>query len=668
MRFYLLKKYKQDSPTIILQMKKRPNTIHTIVSQLEYAAEHFESKTYLADKSDSGWLPLSFSEVMLQARYLALSLSHLGLKKGAHFSILSEGSSRWVISEFALLYNGVASIPLSVKLMDEELPFRLNHSESKGIFISKNSLSKVLNIWKQIEIKNFKLIYLDDDIDFAYQKAEKADVSKENILSYADLVEKGKKDYQNNAQIIDLLVDDLKADDVVTISYTSGTTGNPKGIMLSHQNYISNSAEGVEVFKANDQLKTLIILPVDHCFAHTVAIFGALFSGMSLYFLDARGGAVNAIKNIPINLNEVKPDFLLTVPALSGNLMKKIIDGINDKGGFVEKLFYAGLKAGYEIFGDGFQKAGWLSLMKNWPIYFLAKTLIFSKLSKVFGGNLKYMVGGGALLDIKQQQFFYTIGFPIYQGYGLTEATPIISSNTTFIHKLGTSGMVLPSIHCKIMNDDGEECKTGVKGEIVISGDNVMKGYFKNKEASEEMIKNECLWTGDLGYMDEDGFLVVTGREKALLIAEDGEKYSPEEIEEGLTNHSPLIQQAMLYNNQKKLTSSIIVVDEQKVKKLIKEQQIKEAPSLLNAIHQEIKAFKTDDTYKSKFPSKWMPSLFYLAPESFSEDNKQVNSTMKMVRFKIEEAYQEKIELMYSSNGSERIKQENESTLERLYF
>ncbi|NPD46566.1 MULTISPECIES: long-chain fatty acid--CoA ligase [unclassified Lentimicrobium] len=649
-------------------MKKKSTSIHTIVSQLEYAAEHFESKTYLADKEDSGWLPLSFSDVKLQSRYLALSLHSQGLKKGEHFSILSEGSSRWVISEFSLLYNGMASVPLSVKLMDEELPFRLNHSESKGIFISKNNLAKVLNIWNQIDNKDFKLIYLDHDIEYAYQLAEKQHISKDHIWSYFDLIEKGKEDYLNNASIIDQLLKNLSSEDVVTVSYTSGTTGNPKGIMLTHKNYMANSAEGVEVFKANDQLKTLIILPVDHCFAHTVAIFGALFSGMSLYFLDARGGSVNAIKNIPINLNEVKPNFLLTVPALSGNLMKKIIDGISDKGGFVEKLFHAGLKAGYEIHGDGFQKASWLSLIKNWPTYFLAKSLIFSKLSKVFGGNLQYMVGGGALLDIKQQQFFYTIGFPIYQGYGLTEATPIISSNTPFIHKLGTSGMVLPSIKCKIMNENGEECKTEEKGEIVISGDNVMKGYFKNTEASEEYIKNGCLWTGDLGYMDKNGFLVVTGREKALLIAEDGEKYSPEEIEEGLVFHAPLIQQAMLYNNQKRLTTSIITLEELKIKKLIKEQQITSASELLEAIHQEIKHFKNDPVYKVKFPSKWMPSLFYIAQEAFSEDNKQVNSTLKMVRHKIEEAYQTQIDLMYSSTGNESIKKVNEKTLADMYF
>lgn len=640
----------------------------TIVSQLEKAATNFGEKTYLADKNDAAWNPISFEKSKIFSRRLAAALHFLGLTKGDRFAILSEGTSKWVISEFALLYNGVASVPLSVKLMEEELPFRLNHSESKGIFVSKNHLQKVLNIWDKIENKDFLLIYLDNDIEEVYQIADMAKIPRDQLWSYQQLIEKGEKDIIKNPSLIGTLKKYHQSDDVVTISYTSGTTGNPKGIMLTHKNYVANSSEGVKIFRADDKLKTLIILPIDHCFAHTVAIFGALYSGMSLYFLDARGGAVNALKNIPINLNEVKPDFLLTVPALSGNLMKKITDGIEAKGGLVEKIFKAGLKAGININQNGFKNAGVLTYLKNGPAYFLAKTIIFPKLKNVFGGNLQYMVGGGALLDIKQQQFFYTIGFPVYQGYGLTEATPIISSNTPFAHKLGTSGYVLPSVECRIMKDQNQECKPGEKGEIVIKGDNVMKGYLKNKEASEEVIKNDWLWTGDLGYMDKDGFLVVTGREKALLIAQDGEKYSPEEIEEGLVSSSPLIHQAMLYNNQKRFTTSIISIDEQKIRKYIKDKNLTSPTEVLQIIEQEFGNFKTDPIYQAKFPQIWMPSLFFIAPEAFSEDNQQVNSTMKMVRFKIEEAYAGEIEEMYVPGGSEKIKERNMATLSHLFF
>ena len=640
----------------------------TILSKINDAANKYGEKAYMFDKTDNGWIPNSYKQVDEKSRFLSAALNNLGLEKGDNFAILSEGTSRWVISEFAILFNGAASVPLSVKLLQEELPFRLNHSEAKGIFVSRNHIQKVINIWKQIENKNFYLIFLDEDLDFLKSKTTEANIPESQVKSYHQLLSEGEKIYTNDSSKMKMIEDSILPDDVVTISYTSGTTGNPKGIMLSHKNYYANSADGVNMFKADDKLKTLIILPIDHCFAHTVAIFGALFSGMSLYFLDTRGGMMNAIKNIPINLNEVKPDYLLTVPALSGNLMKKITDGIKAKGGFIEKLFNAGLNAGIRLNKNGFKKASFGQYLIDYPIYFIAKNLIFTKLKGVFGGNIKYMVGGGALLDIKQQQFFYSIGIPVFQGYGLTEATPIISSNTPFSHKLGSSGSIMPTVICKILRENGEECKTGEKGEIAIYGNSVMKGYYKNEDATRDSIKKDWLLTGDLGYYDNDGFLVVTGREKALLISEDGEKYSPEEIEEGLVYNSPLLLQTIIHNNQRKFTSAIITLDEPNVKSYIEKNNITDAQSLCDVIEREVKNFKLDKVYKSKFPNKWMPSLFFIAPEVFSEENKMVNSTLKIVRYKIEETYNLDIDDMYASNGIEYTRVKNVATLKKNFF
>ncbi|MCK5781484.1 MAG: AMP-binding protein [Flavobacteriales bacterium] len=640
----------------------------SILNQLNVAANTYGDKAYLFDKTDEGWIPSSYKQVEESAKFLSASLHKLGLNRKDNFAILSEGTSRWVISEFAIVFNGAASVPLSVKLLQDELPFRLNHSDSKGIFVSKNHLDKVVNIWSQIEKENFYLIYLDEDLDYLKRKTDSANIPYSQVKSYLSLLKEGEIIYNNNFSEMRAIVEEISIDDVVTISYTSGTTGSPKGIMLSHKNYFSNSADGVRMFKADEKLKTLIILPIDHCFAHTVAIFGALFSGMKLYFLDTRGGALNAIKNIPINLKEVKPDFLLTVPALSGNLMKKITDGIAAKGGFVEKLFNAGLEAGIRINRDAFQKAEFWTYLKDYPAYFLAKKIIFSKLKGVFGGNIKYLVGGGALLDIKQQQFFYTIGVPVYQGYGLTEATPIISSNSPFQHKLGTSGVIMPSVKCSIICDGGTVGRPDEKGEIVIVGDNVMLGYYKNIEATDEVIKDGVLYTGDLGYFDRDGYLVVTGREKALLISEDGEKYSPEEIEEGLVFHSRLISQAIIHNSQRKFTSAIITLEGANVKSLIKSNKIVDAQELYEVIEREVKAFRMDPVYKNKFPSKWMPSMFFIAPESFNEDNLMMNSTLKIVRFKVEEVYKKDIEDMYASNGAEFTRNINIAVLKKLFF
>ena len=521
----------------------------TILSKINDAANKYGEKAYMFDKTDNGWIPNSYKQVDEKSRFLSAALNNLGLEKGNNFAILSEGTSRWVISEFSILFNGAASVPLSVKLLQEELPFRLNHSEAKGIFVSKNHIQKVINIWKQIENKNFYLIFLDEDLDFLKSKTTEANIPESQVKSYHQLLSEGEKIYTNDSSKMKMIEDSILPDDVVTISYTSGTTGNPKGIMLSHKNYYANSADGVSMFKADDKLKTLIILPIDHCFAHTVAIFGALFSGMSLYFLDTRGGMMNAIKNIPINLNEVKPDYLLTVPALSGNLMKKITDGIKAKGGFIEKLFNAGLNAGIRLNKNGFKKASFGQYLIDYPIYFIAKNLIFTKLKGVFGGNIKYMVGGGALLDIKQQQFFYSIGIPVFQGYGLTEATPIISSNTPFSHKLGSSGSIMPTVICKILRENGEECKTGEKGEIAIYGNSVMKGYYKNETATKEVLSDGWYHTGDMGKFDTDGFLSICGRVKNLIVTPNGKNVYPEEIENELLS-SPLIQEVMVYGHK----------------------------------------------------------------------------------------------------------------------
>ncbi|MCK5825222.1 MAG: AMP-binding protein [Ichthyobacteriaceae bacterium] len=637
----------------------------TIIGQLSDAAKIYGNKPYLVDKTDDGWVEQSFLAVDEQSRYLGKALHEIGLEKGQNIAILSEGTSRWVISEFALLFNGAASVPLSVKLLQEELPFRLNHSESEAIFVSKNHLEKLLKIWSQIEKENFYLIYLDEDVDFLKTKMAFYNVPLEKSKIYSQLMAKGKKSiFEGDNSEMSAKIKSIDTNDTVTISYTSGTTGNPKGIMLTHKNYVVNSADGVESHGLTLGMKSLIILPIDHCFAHTAAVYGALFCGVELYFLDARGGAINALKNIPINLNEVKPDFILTVPTLSGSFMKKITEGVAAKGGFVEKLFKAGLKAGLKVNKDGYSKSGLVTKLKNNPVHSMASKLIFSKLKSVFGGNLQFMVGGGALLDIKQQQFFYNIGIPILQGYGLTEASPVISANTRTVHKLGTSGKVLPTVNCKLMKEGGEECIQGEKGEIVIFGDSVMKGYFKNTEATDAAIKDGWLHTGDLGYYDKDGFLVVTGREKALLISDDGEKYSPEEIEEGLVYHSPLLMQGMVYNDHSRFTSAIITLDDGNVKRYIESEKITTTLQLYRSIEQEVKKFKTDPIYKSKFPNKWMPSVFLLAAENFNEDNKMMNSTMKMVRYKIEEVFKKDIQDIYSQKGAEVTKTKNIKVLQ----
>lgn len=625
----------------------------TIINILKQAVVDFPTSPYLGEKTDAGWQTTTIKETDEQSDLFAAGLLKKGYKTDDKIAILSEGRTKWVVGEFGIMKMRGIAVPLSIKLTSEELLFRLNHSESKAILISHNNLEKIIPIINEIKQKNFKLIYLDTDLGFVKSLEDKFENfnTEKHIISYDQIIADVKSEFESYNPKLNELYNEIDENDVVNISYTSGTTGNPKGIMLTHLNYYANSTAAYKLFDVPRNSKMLNILPLDHSFAHTAGTFVSLQIPLTLYFLDTRGGGVAALKNIPINIKEVKPNIMLTVPALSGKFMKNIIAAIDKKGGFAKWLFNKGLQAGIKLNGNGFTKN---NIPAKKPIYKLADKLVFSKIRQNFGGELLFCVGGGALLDVKQQEFFYAIGMPIYQGYGLTEATPVISANDVQRHKLGTSGNILSNVECKIIKD-GKEMPQGEKGEIFIRANSVMKGYYKNPEATAEVLRDGGLYSGDLGYIDKDDFLMVTGREKALLISEDGEKYSPEEIEEAIANSSDFIEHIMLYNDHSKYTTAIITLDNTYVKNYVIKNNITDAKKLHDFISTSIQNI-------GKFQNKWTPSLFRIAPEQFSEQNKMINSTMKMVRFKITETYQNLIDEMYQP----KAKLDNEHNLKIL--
>jgi len=641
-------------------------TKRTVFKMLDKASVVYANDPYLSTKGDKGWVRTSFSEAKIKARFLASAFLELGLKPGYKVAILSEAKSDWIISEFAALYSGGISVPLSIKLLPEEVPFRVNHSGAELFIISENTLEKVISQWDKYENRNLRLVLLDKPSAKITAQCTAHHFDESELLFVDDLYKIGEEQLVKNTETLNKIENETDERNIVTISYTSGTTGNPKGIMLTHLNYYSNSHAAVATFQIKEKISTLLILPTDHSFAHTVGIYTALVKGLSLHFVDARGGGLNALKNIPQNLVEAKSNFLLTVPALTSNFIEKFKEGIKAKGPFVEGIFNRGIEAAIKRNGDGFNKPGVMVQLSTWFNQFLAEKLIFKKLRLVFGSEIEFLVGGGALLDIKQQQFYKAIGIPVYQGYGLTEATPIISTNTPYYHKMGTSGKVLEGIRCKICDDEGRDLAQGQKGEILIQGDNVMKGYYKNESATAETLKNGWLHTGDLGYLDQDGFLVVVGRAKALLISEDGEKYSPEEIEEAITSNSACIQQIMIYNDHEKYTTALLSLNKNAVEELIKTEGISNYSELNKSIKDQMLLFAKQTEFKDKFPGKWIPSNFQIIADEFSEDNKMINSTLKMVRHKITETYKPRLDLMYGNNAQQNALDENVKVLRAI--
>ena len=636
----------------------------TIIRMLHEAAAKYPERAYTNTRTEEGWTPSSFSKTDHDSDKIAAFLIKWGLKPEQTVAILSEGKSSWVTCEHGIIKARGISVPLSIKLTADEVAFRINHSEAVAFAVSSNTLAAVLKAVPLFE-REVLFLYLDEADDrLAKQVKEAGWEEGKHYVLFDKMLQEGEAILSKEPKLVSNLEKKIKEDDVINICYTSGTTGNPKGIMLTHVNYWVNVHDAIDLFKIPEAtFETLIVLPVDHSFAHTVGIYTALLQGITLHFVDSRGSNASIIRNFPKNLVELNPTFMMTVPSITGNFMKKMTQGIAQKGRFIEGIFNRGLKAGIERNGDGFNKPSPWTMIRTWFPYTIANLLVFPKLRAVFGKNILYCVGGGALLEARQQHFFAAIGLPVYQGYGLTEAAPIISSNTPQRHKYGTSGIICKSEICKIMVDDETEAKVGQRGEIVIQGENVMKGYFKNPEATAEALRDGWLWTGDLGYYDEDGFLVVTGRAKALLIGKDGEKYSPEEIEEVMVNHVPLINQLMVYNDHQVITTALITLQEDEVKRLIAERGVKTPEEALAIIVQRLRSY---ESHAEGVPHMWLPARFALIENPFSEADGLVNSTMKLVRYKTAEFYKERIQRLYESE--EANDKENLKVVKNLFF
>ena len=460
-------------------------------------------------------------------------------------------------------------------------------------------------------------------------------------------------------------------DDLVNISYTSGTTAEPKGIMLSHRNYVTNVLQSDSLIQIPAYYRILLFLPWDHSFAHTVGLYSFMYNGASLASVDYGQSGMEYLRNIPVNLQEVKPHILLSVPALAKNFRKNIEAGIKAKGRFTDRFYHLGLKIAYTYNGFGDDRGrGWKALLK--PLVKLWDSLLFSKLRKqVFGGNLRFFVGGGALLDIELQRYYAALGIPMFQGYGLSEASPVISSNTPGRYRFGSSGILVKPIDLKVCDEEGQELPQGQKGELWIRGGNVMAGYWRNEKSTAETIVDGWLHTGDLGYLHPDGWLYVLGRFKSLLIANDGEKYSPEGIEETIAEQSKYIDYCILYNNQSPYTAGLIVPNKTALREYIEKQDV-ESDSMdayrvmLKKIQSELMAYRVGGKHAHLFPERWLPAVVAVLPEALNEQNGMINSTMKVVRAKVYDRFKEEIDYLYTPEGKEITNKRNLQNLKQL--
>ena len=629
----------------------------TIIEFVEKYVDRFSSNTFLWEKQDGRWIPTTFEQTRSEAYRIGAGLMALGVQKGEKVALLSEGRNLWVLGELGILYAGAVNVPLSIKLEESnDLLFRLRHSDAKYIMVSGTQLPKIRKILDDLP-SVVKIIVLDELPEY-----------RQKEMPISEIVEMGDRFLAENRDMFVQRYRSVGPDDYANISYTSGTTADPKGILLTHRNYTANVEQAQSVIGVTPEDRMLIILPLDHCFAHVAGFYTMMSYGASIGTVPPGRTPMEALRNIPMSIKELQPTVMLSVPALAKNFKKNIESGIKAKGPKVEKLYNFALENAVRYNKEGYNKGG-IDFWRK-PLVSLFDRLIFKNVREALGGKMKFFVGGGALLDIDLQRYYYAIGIPMYQGYGLSEATPIISANAPAKHILGSSGKVVSPMEIKILDADGRELPYGEKGEIVIKGENVMAGYWKNPKATAETVVDGWLHTGDMGYMRDAEMLYVVGRFKSLLISADGEKYSPEGIEESLVENSMYIDQVVLHNSQDPYTIALLVPNKEALKSYVKGISPELDPAsdeakrlMLVKLQEEIDSYRKGGKNNGAFPERWLPAAVCVLPEPFTEQNRMVNSTMKIVRGKVEEAYRDRMAFAYTPEGKDIVNPQNLSSL-----
>ena len=620
----------------------------TIIDFVNRYAEKYQNDTFLREKVDGVWTETSFIKTRDEGKILAAGFMALGLGKGDKVSLIAEARPAWVITELGILFAGAVNVPLSYKLeSDYDLTFRINHSDSRFVVASEMEIEKVRRVIGKCPA--IEKVIVMDDIEL-----------KEGEIALSEIRAMGVKYMEEHPGEVEARMASVGPDDYANISYTSGTTADPKGILLTHRNYTANVEQASSVIQIDRGAIMLIILPMDHCFAHVAGFYTMMSFGGSIATVPGKTPTAQ-LRNIIPTMQEIHPQVMLTVPAISRTFKKAIESGIKKKGKTTEKLYNFALKNAIAYNKEYYNRGGFAQCWRK-PLMALFDKLIFSKVRETFGGKMQFCVGGGALLDIELQRYFCAIGMPTFQGYGLSEATPVICSNSPGHARFGSSGRIVRPMECIICDDEGKVLPNGETGEIVVKGENVMAGYWKNPEATAQTIVDGWLHTGDRGYIckEDPDYLYVTGRFKSLLISSDGEKYSPEGYEDNLAVVSKYIDNVILHNNQSPYTIVLVVPNKDALRAAAGED--KEAQLAL--IQKDIDSYRKGGVHEGMFPEKWLPAAVVVCEEPWNESNGLVNSTAKVVRGKVEAHFAKRIEYAYTAEGKQLNNPQNLAALD----
>ncbi len=487
-------------------------------------------KTYIKDslltaKVEGRYVPLSTEEVARRVRHLSLGLADLGLGPGDKLVILSENRPEWTMTDFAVLCAGAVTVPIYTSLMPEQIKYIINDSDAKIVVCSNRDL------WLKVEA-------VKHDLRSVHHFVLIDEQGPEGTLSLSEVMGRGTSVAAADPGLFEKRALAVKPDDLASIIYTSGTTGIPKGVMLSHGNFVSNSKALDAVTEFTDKDTILSFLPLSHVLER-MTTFSFLYKGATIAYAES-------IETVAENLLEVRPTIMISVPRLFDKIYAKVMDNVLTQSPLKRKIFFWALKVGkkYGARKIRHQPIPWgLGVRRN-----LAAKLVFSKIVEKTGGRVHFFVSGGAPLSSDVAEFFYAVGITILEGYGLTETSPVLTCNTFEKMKFGTVGTPVPEVEIRIAKD----------GEILAKGPNVMKGYYKKDQETREVFEGGWFHTGDIGHFDEEGFLVITDRKKDLIITAGGKNVAPQPIE-NLLKTNPYILSAVVVGAGRKFISALIV-------------------------------------------------------------------------------------------------------------
>ena len=564
-------------------------------------ADQYNEKPFLWAKKNKEWSPLSWKETSLKVREFAGGLRSFGIKPGDKVVIVSENRPEWIIADLAINLIGAITVPAYTTNTEDDHHYILEHSDAKAVIASNNILAnRVALATTRTKLCNI-LITLDSYSGFEPDNLK--------IINFNEVNDFGK----NNIETALDYLNHIQPDDVSCIIYTSGTGGRPKGVMLTHKNIFSNlqgAEDLLEIIGKKDN-KYLSLIPLSHSYEHTAGLYLQIDLGSQIYFCEGP-------EKFSQNLLEVSPTLTTAVPRIFEVIHDRIKIQMKNQNPIIKFIFDRTVKVGIKKHYYG------LNLLENIE-YRTYTSLIRKKINKQLGGSLRAFVSGGAALNPEIGDFFISLGVKILQGYGQTEASPLISANRPENIKIETVG---PAVK-------GVEAKLSEEGELIVKGDCVMKGYWKDEKATNEAIIDGWLHTGDIATISEDGYITITGRKKELIVNSGGDNIAPARPEASLTFQETIFQ-SMVIGDRRPYLVAVIVPEVEKTKNMTDEE-------INEIISSEVKKANEGLSSIEKIRK------FVIAKEPFSTDNGLLTPTMKVKRHKVIEIYGETLDDLYGS-------------------